>query len=169
MNRDQYLALVEERKFNHQPIPPAQYFKHAGHHWLAYRPPASGLGGTAEIMVAQWSPTQHVWYHSNELATNALPIAIDGLMTHWEWVAHVPVPELDEKIEIPEDMTPWHGGEGPPEDWNREKVLHRNGRMGSLNTESPSYWRYDDEPDELDIIAYTAIRKGSPLAQRHRS
>jgi hypothetical protein len=85
-----YRRFVEERKANHEPIPIGRELKMAGHHWLKNNPRLSGSADEGHFMIAQWSPTQLCWYHSNEIATYARPL---GKMAHWEYVQAIPVPE----------------------------------------------------------------------------
>lgn len=65
-------------------------------------------------------------------------------------------------VEIPSYLTRWTGElPGPPKDWDRNwKVLHRgDGKpyFGSLNVDTPSYWEWDPDSPESDIIGYHAI------------
>lgn len=92
---DVYRKFIEDRKANHQPVPPDRHISLAGHHWLKENRQLSGSSDAGSWMVAQWSPTELCWYRSNELATNAKPIGITGLMDHWEWKGLVPLPDLD--------------------------------------------------------------------------
>lgn len=91
---DMYKQYTEARKAQHQPFPPGHHIGQAGHHWLKENRRLSGSADEGSWIVAQWSPTELRWYHSNDLATNARPLYNDGLMTHWEWKGHVPLPEL---------------------------------------------------------------------------
>ena len=91
MTPTEYNELVDDRRRNRQPVPPAKFFRQAGHHWLVHRLPDNG---PQNVMIAQWSPSQQLWFHSNELATTAKPIGYDGKLTHWEWVSEIPIPEI---------------------------------------------------------------------------
>lgn len=92
MSPRDYKAFIAERAEADCPVPPPQSIKQPGHHWLVYRPEKHGSGGSPEYMVVQWSPTQLVWYYSNEIATCAKPIHGSGLLEGWEWVAEIPLP-----------------------------------------------------------------------------
>jgi hypothetical protein len=89
-----YRQYAEVRKQRHQPFPPNQHIGLAGHHWLQENRRLTGSADEGSWIVAQWSPTQLRWYHSNDLATDAKPLYGDGLMTHWEYKGHIPLPDL---------------------------------------------------------------------------
>ena len=66
-----------------QLVPPLQYQRIMGHHWLRF------TGGTSEMMIAQWNPGSRTWTHSNRHDTSAPPLELSS----WEWVSYVPYPE----------------------------------------------------------------------------
>lgn len=51
---------------------------------------------------------------------------------------------------IPEGMKPWHGGNGPPNDWDGGEVLLENEQMGDGNV-----WDHHPSRSPSRIVAYT--------------
>jgi hypothetical protein len=93
-NPEAYKKFIEDCKTLHRPIPPGKAIQQAGHHWLHSLPHLTGSADAGDWVVAQWSPSELRWYHSNDVSTMAKPLYGDGAMTHWEWVAEVPLPPL---------------------------------------------------------------------------
>jgi len=63
---------------------------------------------------------------------------------------------------IPEGMKPWHGGNGPPNDWDGGEVLLENEQMGDGNV-----WDHHPSRSPSRIVAYTP--KASIPATGHAS
>ncbi len=65
--------------------------------------------------------------------------------------------QTPDEIDVPDGMTRWSGGDGPPADWNGQGVLYANGVVAQPLDEGD--WR---RPAEIPLVAYVAGPK--PLA-----
>ncbi len=55
---------------------------------------------------------------------------------------------------IPDGMTPWHGGDSAPVDWDGGPVQFRDGKTGPFSFRYARNWNHDIKSHD-DIIAYT--------------
>lgn len=107
------------------------------------------------------------WRHMTETGDTWKDV---DYLANWVLASDEPEEPVDNEIyspEIPVHMVPWDGTkEGPPEDWDRDrKVLHRGDKedgpfYGSVNTDSPTYWRWEEDPEcnDIDIVAYHSTK-----------
>lgn len=76
--------MVAQKK--EKPVPPAQHFKHTGHHWLEMIDTFTGY--SLGLIVLQWNPGSQTWTHSNEHDTFKGSIETEG----WKYVSYIPEP-----------------------------------------------------------------------------
>jgi hypothetical protein len=66
IGRNNYQGSLTNYHSDKEPSPPGQYFKHAGHHWIAK---VDGDKRLHSYKVLQWSPVTKQWFQSNDVGT----------------------------------------------------------------------------------------------------